>query len=77
MKIYTTKRTEVLPITIEEAWEFFSNPHHLPNITPPELNLRITPGAERKIYPGMIITYAVTPFPLGIIYFNTQAARRR
>ena len=63
MKIYTLESTEILPVTIEEAWEFFSNPHNLPKIPPPELNLRITSGAEREIYPGMIITYSVTPFP--------------
>ena len=63
MKIYTIDRTEILPITIKEAWSFFSNPHNLQEITPPELGLRITSGAESKIYPGMIITYTVTPFP--------------
>ena len=26
MKIYTLESTEILPIAIEEAWEFFSNP---------------------------------------------------
>ena len=63
MKIYRLESTEILPVTLEEAWEFFSNPHNLPKITPPELNLRIISGAEREIYPGMIITYSVTPFP--------------
>ena len=29
MKIYTLESTEILPVTIEEAWEFFSNPHNL------------------------------------------------
>lgn len=63
MKIYTLERTEFLPVSLETAWDFFSNPNNLPRITPPELNLRITPEAKEKIYPGMIITYAVTPFP--------------
>ena len=39
MKIYTLESTEILPVTIKEAWQFFSNPHNLPRITPPELNL--------------------------------------
>lgn len=63
MKIYTLKRTEFLPVSIETAWDFFSNPNNLPKITPSELNLRITSEAEEKIYPGMIITYTVTPIP--------------
>lgn len=61
MKIYTLRRTEFLPTSIETAWDFFSNPNNLPEITPPELNLRITSETKEKIYPGMIITYTVTP----------------
>ena len=63
MKIYTLERTELLQISLETAWDFFSNPNNLSKITPSELNLQITSGAEEKIYPGMIITYTVTPIP--------------
>ncbi len=63
MKIYTLERTELLPVSLETAWGFFSDPNNLPKITPPELNLRVTSGTERKIYAGMIITYTVTPIP--------------
>ena len=63
MKIYTLERTEFPPVSLETAWDFFSNPSNLPRITPTELNLRITPEAKEKIYPAMIITYAVTPIP--------------
>ena len=63
MKIYTLERTELLQVSLETAWDFFSNPNNLPEITPSGLNLRITSGAEEKIYPGMIITYTVTPIP--------------
>ena len=63
MKIYTLNRTELLPASVETVWDFFSDPNNLPEITPPELKLRITSEAEEKIYPGMIITYAVTPVP--------------
>ncbi len=64
MKIYTLERTEFLPVSIETVWDFFSDPNNLPEITPSNLNLRITSEAEEKIYPGMIITYTVTPVPL-------------
>ncbi len=30
MKIYTLGSAEILPVTLEEAWEFFSSPHNLP-----------------------------------------------
>ncbi len=63
MKIYTFERTEFLGVSLETAWDFFSDPNNLPRITPPELNLRITSETQRKIYPGMIITYTITPTP--------------
>lgn len=54
-----------MPITLPEAWEFFSNPANLSLITPPGLGFRMTSPAPDKIYPGLILTYKVTPF-LGI-----------
>ena len=63
VKIYTLEATEILPVSLEESWAFFSNPHNLPKITPPRLNMRITSGADGKIYPGMIIAYSVMPLP--------------
>ena len=50
MKVYTLERTEFLPVSLETAWDFFSNPSNLPRITPPELNLRRTSEAEEKKY---------------------------
>ncbi len=65
MKIYSIKVNQAIPISIEEAWNFFSNPNNLSKITPPWLNLRITSELPDKMYEGMIITYKVYPF-LGI-----------
>ena len=70
MKIYTLERKEFLGVSLETAWDFFSNPDNLPRITPPELNLRIRSETEGGIYPGMIITYTVTPIP----FFKTTWA---
>lgn len=63
MKTHILERKEILPVDIETAWEFFSNPDNLPAITPPELDLRVTSGAEERIYPGMIITYEIKLAP--------------
>ena len=63
MRVYTLDRSQLLPISVEVAWKFFSNPRNLPLITPPELNIQITSELEEEIYPGMIITYTVTPVP--------------
>ncbi len=61
MKIYQFRSKQFLPINIETAWEFFSNPNNLPVITPPWLNFEITTRLDDKMYAGMIITYLVRP----------------
>lgn len=50
-----------LPVTLEEAWKFFSSPANLEEITPPDMNFVITTRPSDVMYPGMIITYKVTP----------------
>jgi len=65
MKIFTLKAIQTLPISIDEAWEFFSNPNNLSVITPDWLNFKITSKLPDKMYAGMIITYKVHPL-LGI-----------
>ena len=48
--------------TIEEAWDFFTDPNNLSLITPKEMNFKIISSSlSAKIYPGMIISYHVSP----------------
>ncbi|MEO8795486.1 MAG: SRPBCC family protein [Daejeonella sp.] len=67
MKTYTLKSKLNLPISLAEAWEFFSSPANLAKITPAEMGFTITSefNEGQKMYPGMIITYKVSPL-LGI-----------
>jgi len=67
MKIYQIKAKQLLPISLYDYWEFFSNPGNLPKITPPWLGLKLTSDLPDRMYEGMIITYKVYPF-LGIPY---------
>lgn len=50
-----------MPVSIDEAWEFFSNPNNLSKITPAWLNFKVTSQPQNKMYSGMIITYLVRP----------------
>jgi ligand-binding SRPBCC domain-containing protein len=65
MKIYTIKYQQVLPISIEQAWEFFSHPKNLEKITPPWLNFKIRSPAPDELpdamYAGMLVQYHVHP----------------
>jgi ligand-binding SRPBCC domain-containing protein len=60
----TIVQKQFLPISTGEAWKFFSSPSNLSRITPPGMKFTITSGnSGQEIYPGMIITYKVTPLP--------------
>ncbi|SNB47263.1 Ligand-binding SRPBCC domain-containing protein [Geobacter sp. DSM 9736] len=63
MKVYRLERVQLLRTTVEEAWRFFSDPANLPLITPPSLGFRVTSPLPGRMYPGMLVTYTVTPFP--------------
>ena len=64
--MHCLKRTIKLPISVEEAWGFFSNPRNLQKITPKNMGFNITSEFfKQKMYAGQIITYIVSPM-LGI-----------
>jgi ligand-binding SRPBCC domain-containing protein len=65
MKIYTLHKKQQLPITLDKAWEFLSNPENLPIITPDYMSFKIVSKIDRPLYTGQIIQYIVTPL-LGI-----------
>ena len=61
MKIYRLNKSISLPITIEECWEFFSNPKNLKIITPNYMGFDIIDLEDTKMYAGQIIKYNVSP----------------
>ena len=61
MKLHRLQRIQHLDISIQHAWDFFSDPRNLPRITPPWLNFAITSDVSTRMYPGMIISYRLTP----------------
>jgi ligand-binding SRPBCC domain-containing protein len=65
MKIYTLHTKQNLPISLEEAWAFLSDPKNLKTITPDYMGFKTLSGDDRAMFPGQIIQYIVTPV-LGI-----------
>lgn len=64
MKSYQLHFSQQLPIPLSEAWDFFSSPMNLTQITPEDMAFEITSAPQLKtMYPGMIITYKVSPIP--------------
>jgi ligand-binding SRPBCC domain-containing protein len=66
MKIHTVKYEQFVPVDLATAWDFFSSPKNLAKITPQHMGFQITNKYDvGKMYPGMLITYKVSPL-LGI-----------
>jgi ligand-binding SRPBCC domain-containing protein len=63
MKSYQFKFKQNVPISLSTAWDFFSSPANLAKITPDDMEFIVTsePINDGKMYPGMIITYKVSP----------------
>jgi ligand-binding SRPBCC domain-containing protein len=68
MQIYKLIRIQNIPISIDEAWNFFSRPENLSKITPPAMDFVILSDVKDiEMHDGMIIHYSVKPllgFPL-------------
>ncbi|MGE0637410.1 MAG: SRPBCC family protein [Bacteroidia bacterium] len=66
MAFYQFTATQKIPASVEQVWDFISSPKNLKEITPTYMGFEITsPNLPEKMYPGMIISYKVSPL-LGI-----------
>ena len=66
MAVYELKYEQKIPASLDKVWDYFSSPMNLKEITPAYMNFLVTSSAFReKMYPGMMITYKVSPL-LGI-----------
>lgn len=72
-KVYSLKTVQQIPISIDKAWDFFSDPANLKNITPANIGFNIISKYHGdKMYTGQIIEYKVSPV-LGIpLYWMTE-----
>lgn len=57
------KWEQAIPISLDEAWDFFSSPINLAEITPPGMGFNITSDftKDTKMYEGMLIMYKISP----------------
>ena len=66
MGFFQLYKTQKIPATIDQVWDFISSPDNLKKITPEYMGFNITSKLlSQKMYPGMIISYNVSPV-LGI-----------
>jgi ligand-binding SRPBCC domain-containing protein len=72
-KVYSFKTVQQIPVSLDKAWEFFSDPANLSTITPDEMRFKTISKFHGEImYPGQLIEYRVSPL-LGIpMYWMTE-----
>ena len=63
MRLYKLEASQAIPIRMEQAWGFLSDPANLSVITPPHMGFDILSGADQAMFAGQIIQYNVSPFP--------------
>jgi ligand-binding SRPBCC domain-containing protein len=56
-------RRQTLPLTLAEAWAFFSNPMNLSGITPKEMGFEVLSTPPKAVYPGLMLHYHVRILP--------------
>ena len=73
MKTYNYHTQTQLPISVEDAWQFFSAAGNLAKITPPELGFIIlTDLSDKAIHEGMLIDYTVRPLLSVPLHWQTE-----
>ena len=78
MKEHTLRKKQFLPITLGEAWDFFSSPANLGRITPARMNFKIVEksGGDR-MFRGQLIKYKITVLPLCRVTWVTEITEVR
>ena len=72
-KVYSIKEVQNIPVTLQQAWDYFSKPDNLKDITPVRMGFIIRSKHHgQRMYPGQIIEYTVKPL-FGIpLYWMTE-----
>jgi len=73
MSVYSLKRVQNIPTTLEKAWGFFSSPDNLTRITPDALRLKVISRHHGdQVYAGQLIEYKLSPVPGFRVYWMTE-----
>ncbi len=59
--ITLVQQQQFLPIPLEKAWDYFSSPHNLNELTPDNMTFKIISKVPEKMYEGLIINYKISP----------------
>lgn len=73
MAAHTIKTVQKIPVSLDEAWSFFSNPANLQAITPEGMGFTIISKHHGEVmYAGQLIEYKVRPLAGIPLYWMTE-----
>ena len=73
MAAHSIKTVQKIPVSLEDAWIFFSSYANLQKITPANMGFKVISKHHReKMYPGQEIEYKVRPILNIPIYWMTE-----
>jgi hypothetical protein len=73
MSVHSLKAVQYIPVSLERAWDYFSNPANLQAITPADIRFNIISQLHGdRMYPGQIIEYKLYPLWGIPWYFTSQ-----
>ena len=73
MKIYHVFRRQIVAATVQQAWDFFSDPRNLSRITPPDLDFQMLYySGPARMYAGQIIRYKIEVLPGVRVHWVTE-----
>ena len=70
--LYKFQTKQKLPISLQEAWTFFSDPKNLNTITPDSMKFVTLSRDDKKMFQGQIIQYKISPFPFVTLNWVTE-----
>ncbi len=59
--MHLLRQEQFLPISLDQAWDFFATPKNLNEVTPEDMVFEITSVLPDKMYEGLMITYRIKP----------------
>ena len=73
MAAHSIKTIQKIPISVDEAWNFFSNPANLQVITPDNMGFEVISKHHGPVmYAGQIIEYRLSPLLSIPLYWMTE-----
>ncbi len=58
MRLHEFRQSQTIPVPVQAAWDFFSQPANLSHLTPPDVAFRQAGGDLSQVYPGQMIWYS-------------------